>query len=210
MSAVSGGERRDVTERQAKWSYLCCGSLKACGLIASPYTFLFCQWVCVSTQPLPCLLCVAVEPPWIRLDAQSQTGRKNPTVYGTGTTLCSSLAWQQFWHFWVQSEKEMTERRCHITCLSSTDQPLFYKAHLSALTKHIIFFSPQDVSLHVGVHVDVQSALRHRTHVWDHCCHAWHPHSHRHRHCRHLNLCRRNDCSSNLWLNVVPVSLSSL
>ena len=67
------------------------------------------------TQPLPCLLCVAVKPPWIRLELQLQGARQEPTAYGLGTTL--------YFHLWldnsiyisqVQSGSEMT-RICNIT-----------------------------------------------------------------------------------------------
>lgn len=94
---------------ESKWWSLCCGSLKACGLSVRLYMFLFCECVrdsvcvCASgrTQPLPCLLCVAVRPPWMRLELQLQGGRKNPTAYGFGTTL--------YFHLWPDNSTYILE-----------------------------------------------------------------------------------------------------
>lgn len=54
-----------------------------------------CVCASVFTQPLPCLLCLAVKPPWIQVEPKLQGGRKSPTAHGFGTTL--------YFHLWLEN-----------------------------------------------------------------------------------------------------------
>lgn len=110
---------------ESKWWSLCRGSLKACGLEVSLYTFLFservavcvCERASVFTPPLPCLLCEAVKPPWIRLGQKLQGGRMESNhLWLWDNIIFSSLAWIQPLNSTVRLRREQERRDTLLKC----------------------------------------------------------------------------------------------
>lgn len=127
---------------ESKWWSLCCGSLKACGLIVSLYTFLFCEWVCVcvrvSMYPTITMSIVCGCQATMNTTGAPIAGWEEEAngLWLRDNVIFSSLAWQQ--RLQVQSERRPKED-VTLKCLNwfrLTDQPLLYDAH--ALSKRVL------------------------------------------------------------------------